>query len=181
VIRLFSFLVPKKDVDITLDIDGKMIPVEIPKEGGFRESMLEPQRSHPAVRVKNPVTVPLVKLALARSGDKGNSANVGIIARRPDYLPYIFTALTEERVADYMRHVLDPENGKVIRWDLPGINGLNFLLENSLGGGGISSLRVDPQGKAFAQQMLDFPVPVPEALAKEISQEEEHGRKVPIK
>jgi hypothetical protein len=55
--------------------------------------------------------------------------------------------------------------GNVTRWELPGINGFNFLLENSLGGGGMASLRIDAQGKGFAQQLLDFPVPVPDELA----------------
>jgi hypothetical protein len=64
-------------------------------------------------------------------------------------------------VTAYMQHVLDPQDGRVTRWELPGLNGFNFLLENALGGGGIASVRIDPQGKAFAQQLLDFPVPVP--------------------
>jgi hypothetical protein len=68
-------------------------------------------------------------------------------------------------VADWMRHTLDPEKGRVTRWALPGFHAFNFLLEHSLGGGGVASLRIDPQGKAFAQQLLEFPVPVPSALA----------------
>jgi hypothetical protein len=67
-----------------------------------------------------------------------------------------------------MQHVLDPQNGKVTRWQLPASHSLNFLLENSLGGGGVASLRIDPQGKAFAQQLLEFPVPVPKALAEQL-------------
>ena len=110
-------------------------------------------------------TVPLIKLAWARSGDKGNHANIGVIARKAEYLPYIKQALTSARVADFMAHTLDPESGKVHRWDLPGISALNFLLENSLGGGGVASLRIDPQGKAFAQQLLEIPIGVPQAMA----------------
>ncbi|PHS63424.1 MAG: hypothetical protein COB00_11865 [Alcanivorax sp.] len=68
-------------------------------------------------------------------------------------------------MADYMRHVLDPETGSVSRWELPGMHAFNFLLRNALGGGGIASLRIDPQGKAFAQQLLDMPVVVPNTLA----------------
>jgi hypothetical protein len=78
-------------------------------------------------------------------------------------------ALTDKVVADYMSHTLDPDTGKVSRWDLPGINAVNFLLENSLGGGGVASLRIDPQGKAFAQQLLQAAIPVPAALAKTLN------------
>lgn len=73
-------------------------------------------------------------------------------------------ALTEDAVAKWMAHTLAPETGRVTRWALPGIHGFNFLLEHSLGGGGVASLRIDPQGKAFAQQLLDFPVPVSTAI-----------------
>ena len=96
-------------------------------------------------------------LAYARSGDKGNSCNIGIIARDPGFLPYIKAALTEEAVAEYFEHFLD-EKGAVTRYELPGIHALNFLLENSLGGGGIASLRPDPLGKSFGQILLSFPM-----------------------
>jgi hypothetical protein len=108
--------------------------------------------------------VPLIEVAHARSGDKGNHSNIGVIARKTEYLPWIRAALTEANVADYMQHVLDPEKSKVIRYELPAMNALNFMLENALGGGGIASLRIDPQGKAFAQQLLDMPVKVPRKL-----------------
>jgi len=111
------------------------------------------------------LVVPLIKLAYGRSGDKGNHANVGIIARSAEYLPYIRAALTEDAVADYMAHT---EHTGVTRYDLPGINGLNFLLENALGGGGIASLRNDPQGKAYAQMLLDFPVNIPTSIGTKL-------------
>jgi hypothetical protein len=107
------------------------------------------------------MALPLIELALARSGDKGDSANIGVIARRPDYLPWLRAALTEQAVAEYFAHVLDPRRGRVRRYELPGIHALNFVLEHALGGGGVASLRADPQGKALAQQLLEFPVPVP--------------------
>jgi len=110
--------------------------------------------------------VPLVRLAVARSGDKGNHSNIGVMARKPEHLPWIAAALTPEAVAQWMAHTLDAEQGRVSRWYLPGSHSLNFLLENALGGGGVASLRIDPQGKAFAQQLLEFPVPVPRALAE---------------
>jgi hypothetical protein len=105
--------------------------------------------------------VPLVRLAWGRSGDKGDSANIGILARRPEYLPFIRAALSADAVAQWFAHLVQ---GPVHRYEWPGLDGLNFLLERALGGGGIASLRIDPQGKAYAQMLLDFPIPVPATL-----------------
>ena len=106
---------------------------------------------------------------MARSGDKGNHSNIGVIARAPEYLPWIAEALTPAVIVDWMSHVLDPLHGRVERWYLPGSHSLNFLLENALGGGGIASLRIDPQGKAFAQQLLEIPIAVPQHLADQLN------------
>lgn len=157
---------PKTLITPSVDIDGDVTVSEVPTNGGFAAGMISAQ---PAGETKTgDARVTLVKLAVARSGDKGNHSNIGVMARKPEYLPYIRAALTREAVTAYMQHVLDPQDGRVTRWELPGLNGFNFLLENSLGGGGIASVRIDPQGKAFAQQLLDFPVTVPAALAKEL-------------
>jgi len=107
-------------------------------------------------------TLPLIALAVGRSGDKGNSANIGLIARKPDYLPWIRAALMEEVVRDWFAHL---GVTKVERFELPGMNAFNFLLHDALGGGGVASLRVDAQGKAYAQMLMDYPIPVPSALA----------------
>ena len=110
--------------------------------------------------------MPLIRLALARSGDKGNHANIGVIARQKLYLPYLRDALTTDALRHYFAHVLDGgESGKVERWELPGTMSFNFLLHNVLGGGGAASLRTDPQGKAFAQMLLDYPVTIPAVMA----------------
>jgi len=105
--------------------------------------------------------VPLIRLAVARSGDKGDRANIGVLARRPDYLPYLRDALTAEVVRDWFAHTGTP---RVDRFDLPGLDALNFVLHDALGGGGAVSLRLDVQGKTYAQQLLHFPVTVPRAL-----------------
>jgi hypothetical protein len=76
--------------------------------------------------------------------------------------------MTPAVVADWMSHVLDPHNGRVERWYLPGTHSLNFLLENALGGGGVASLRIDPQGKAFAQQLLEIRIAVPQSIAEQL-------------
>ncbi len=170
VIRLWSCLVDKDLVKVQVESRGQTTDVEVAEGLDFTplgdQSVME---FIPEAAGDFNVTLPLVKLAIARSGDKGNHANIGVIARKPEYLPFITRALTEKAVASWMHHVLDPETGKVTRWIMPGIHGFNFLLENSLGGGGVASLRIDPQGKAFAQQLLEFPIPVPDELAQDLS------------
>ncbi|MDC5072962.1 acyclic terpene utilization AtuA family protein [Acinetobacter baumannii] len=163
VIKLFSFLIDKNQLNIEIDFEGKRYPVEIP-QGDSTEQLLTLTAGENAVYQGDEIEVPLIEIAHARSGDKGNHSNIGVIARKADYLPWIRAALTEQSVASYMQHVLDAEKGRVIRYELPGLNALNFMLENALGGGGVASLRIDPQGKAFAQQLLDMPVKVPAHL-----------------
>jgi hypothetical protein len=163
-IRLYSCLVPKSGVPVSVDLNQAETPVEVNAAGGFNAAKLIPQ-PYSEPDEDTDLAVPLIKLAWVRSGDKGDHSNIGVIARRAVFAPYIEAAVTEHAVAEWMRHVLDPEQGKVTRWSLPGFHAFNFLLEHSLGGGGVASLRIDPQGKAFAQQLLEFPVPVPAALA----------------
>ncbi|MFA2965241.1 DUF1446 domain-containing protein [Acinetobacter pittii] len=163
VVKLFSFLIDKNQVNVEIDLDGQRHAVEIPQSISTQQiNTLATGES--AMYQGNEIEVPLIEIAHARSGDKGNHSNIGVIARKADYLPWIRAALTEQAVASYMQHVLDAEKGRVIRYELPGLNALNFMLENALGGGGVASLRIDPQGKAFAQQLLDMPVKVPANL-----------------
>ena len=165
VVRLFSCLVPKRDVPVSIHTGGEESFIEIPHGEEFNpDALMRPDGSSESPD-DDGVIVPLIKLAYGRSGDKGNHANIGIIARRAEYLPYIRAALTKDAVANYMAHT---EHTGVTRYDLPGINGLNFLLENALGGGGIASLRNDPQGKAYAQMLLDFPVSIPTSMGKKL-------------
>ncbi|WP_165670279.1 acyclic terpene utilization AtuA family protein [Metapseudomonas otitidis] len=166
VIRLFSFLVDKSACSLEVELDGERHPVALPEAGSAGPTALAEDLHPPRPVGEADVRVPLIRLAVARSGDKGNHSNIGVMARRPEFLPWIAEALTPEAVVDWMAHVLDPQTGRVQRWYLPGTHSLNFLLENALGGGGVASLRIDPQGKAFAQQLLEFPVPVPRALAE---------------
>ncbi len=162
-IRLYSCLVPKSEVTVTIDLAGDNHTVDVNTEGGFDPAQLTEPSAHPDL-LDTDTTVPLIDLAWARSGDKGDHSNIGVIARHPDFVPFIEAALSESAVADWMAHTLNPETGKVTRWALPGFHAFNFLLEHSLGGGGVASLRIDPQGKAFAQQLLEFPVPVARAV-----------------
>ncbi|KAG0099035.1 hypothetical protein BGZ93_009432 [Podila epicladia] len=107
------------------------------------------------------VLVPLIRIAYARSGDKGDTANVGVIARDPKFYPYINQQLTAESVKEYMTHLVQ---GKVVRYEFPGIQALNFVLTRSLGGGGLSSLNLDRQGKSYGQMLLSYKVKVPKGL-----------------
>lgn len=106
--------------------------------------------------------VPLITLAWARSGDKGNTANIGVIARRPEWLPHLRAELTEARVAEWLAHRVQ---GSVTRYDVPGIHALNFVCTEALDGGGIASLRNDPLGKGMAQILLAMPVRAPKTLS----------------
>ena len=97
-----------------------------------------------------------------RSGDKGNKANIGIIARHPNLLPHIWDTFSEEKIVEIFSHFL--ENDKIDRHYLPGISGVNYVLHDVLGGGGTTSLRNDPQGKGYAQILLSCKISVPKNL-----------------
>ena len=165
VIRLFSFLADKSTCALEVELNGERTPVALPQLDTFSPAQIAAAVAVPTPTGQADSAVPLIKLAVARSGDKGNHSNIGVMARKPEYLAWIAAALSEGAVAEWLQHVLDAQSSKVSRWYLPGSHSLNFLLENALGGGGVASLRIDPQGKAFAQQLLEFPVPVPQALA----------------
>jgi hypothetical protein len=157
VVRLFSFLIDKSFVPVrVLGADGEDTSLV-----ARQFSVSEPEATRPdeAGAISSPlVSVPLITLAFGRSGDKGNSANIGVIARRLEFLPPIRAALTAEAVAAYFAHYV---RGRVERFEWPGMNAFNFVLYEALGGGGMASLRHDPQGKALAQALMDFPIPVP--------------------
>lgn len=108
-------------------------------------------------------TVKLLKIAHGRSGDKGNGSNVGIIARHPQIYTFLKDNLTADRVKDHMKYVC---KGTVERFELPNIGALNFLLNESLGGGGTVSLKLDAQGKTHASQVLRMDIDVPDDLLK---------------
>eukprot|EP00092_Neocalanus_flemingeri_P016270 GFUD01017615.1.p1 GENE.GFUD01017615.1~~GFUD01017615.1.p1 ORF type:complete len:624 (+),score=164.39 GFUD01017615.1:135-2006(+) len=151
-LKLYSFLYPKSNMDATVTLDGKE---ETYKCGSY------PEETIPKIEVEEPEllrgtnSIRLEDLAFTRSGDKGNSCNIGVIARDPAFLPYIREQITVEAVTDYFQHVFE-STPVVRRYDLPGVDALNFVLEASLGGGGIASLRPDPQGKAYGQILSDF-------------------------
>ncbi len=105
--------------------------------------------------------VKLITIAHGRSGDKGNGSNVGIIARHPKIYPFLVEKLTPEIIKEHMKYVC---KGKVDRYELPNIGALNFILHDSLGGGGTVSLKLDAQGKTHALQVLRMDIDVPQEL-----------------
>jgi hypothetical protein len=167
IVRLTSFLVPKSDVDATIECEGareSIVPI-VPDRPWTPAPVLSadatPNRAVDGTPVET-IDVPLIALAWARSGDKGDSANIGVIARDPAYVPILRDALTPERVAAYFAHLV---RGRVRRFDVPGIDAFNLTLDEALGGGGMASMRIDPLAKGMAQMLLDIPIAVPISLA----------------
>ncbi|MFQ5705393.1 MAG: hypothetical protein ACE5HT_15420 [Gemmatimonadales bacterium] len=105
--------------------------------------------------------VQLVELAHARSGDKGDTANIGLIALKPEYYPVLERQVTAGRVARHFRGLI---KGPVERFELPNLKALNFLLHGALGGGGTLSLKTDAQGKVFSTALLRMEIEIPRTL-----------------
>jgi hypothetical protein len=105
--------------------------------------------------------VPLARIAHARSGDKGDTANIGVIARHDRFYPALLREVTAARVKAYFGELV---KGEVVRYELPNLGALNFLLHEALGGGGTLSLRVDAQGKTLAGGLLGMEIEVEEVL-----------------
>ena len=163
-VRLFSFLVDKREVAPVVHVGGEAVACPDAVPPALPAPARAPATLPPACARQSGamVEVPLVALAWARSGDKGNDANIGVIARTAGNFPWIAAALEAETVARYFAYL---GVASVQRFFLPGISGLNFLLRDALGGGGTASLRNDPQGKGLAQILLDHPIPVPVGIA----------------
>jgi len=134
-------------------------------KGGYSPPLKEPTTYKNSDTIKTGFYTPLINLAFARSGDKGNHANIGVIAREPHFFPFIDKAINHKTISKLFKHVLV---GPVLKWQVPGINGINFLLKNSLGGGGMASLHIDPQGKSYAQQLLEYSVPISKKIYDQI-------------
>ena len=110
--------------------------------------------------------VKLLKVAHARSGDKGDTANVGLIAYKPEYYPMLVEQVTAERVKDHFKGICF---GEVERFEVPNLNALNFLLHESLDGGGTLSLKTDAQGKTYSAALLRMEIEVDDTLASQLS------------
>ncbi|GAA5235063.1 DUF1446 domain-containing protein [Verticiella sediminum] len=166
VVRLFSFLWPKRETPVTVQIDGRTLPVQIPSGASSEIGTAHEGRTHPptAIPAGETATVPLAAIAVARSGDKGDISNIALIARHPRFVALIAEQITEQAVAAYFAHLV---RGRVTRHDVPGVHAFNFVLEQALAGGGAASLRNDPLGKTLGQVLLGHPVRVPVAWLPE--------------
>ena len=170
VVRLFTFFVDKASLAAPTvrlgdgDVIGVDVPAGMPLEGSPVASADDnagtPEGdSHGANDAEEPmVELPLLAVAHARSGDKGDASNVAIFCRRPEYMPHLRRVLTAGRMA---AHFAEQVRGPVVRFEAPGLHAFNFVMENALGGGGMASMRIDPLGKAYGQRALEMIVPVP--------------------
>ena len=166
VLKPCAFLIAKTRVAARVVIDGEARLVEQRRDGASEPVQLAPGDAtiapiEPAQDESDMVTVPLIAVAYARSGDKGDTSNVGVIARSFELLGHLARELSADRVQTYLAHLV---RGPVTRYELPGIGAFNFMLEQALGGGGMASLRNDPLGKGMAQIVLSMPVRIPRRL-----------------
>jgi hypothetical protein len=163
-VRLFTFFLDKSVLGRPkLQIgDGPTVEVDVPFDGGYVAPQPNSVASTDGIPDEVMVDMPLARLAYARSGDKGNSSNIAIIARKPEYLPLLRREVTPERVVAQLGHLV---GGPAQVFEAPGLNALNFLIADALGGGGMASLRIDPQGKAYGQMALEMTIPVPKSWA----------------
>jgi len=160
VFRMFAFLWPKSKVPVHLAIDGiGQLPVETTAApASVHELPAGARHAHASVPAGARKRLPLHRLAVARSGDKGDTVNIAVIAREPRFVPAIAEQLSAGRVGEYFAHLV---RGEVARYDVPGVHAFNFVLQQALAGGGAASLRNDPLGKTFAQALLGCEIEVP--------------------
>ncbi|WP_213956595.1 MULTISPECIES: acyclic terpene utilization AtuA family protein [unclassified Variovorax] len=166
-IKPFSFTLDKQTVPVSFVMDEVRHPVAMASGTGdgaatdattpaeWKDEAGEPMRE-----------VRLIDLAWARSGDKGNLSNIGIVARKPEWLPLLWDRVSESAVGSYFAHMV---HGKVERFHLPGTASMNLLLHDALDGGGPSSMRLDPLGKGMAQMLLDMSISVPASVAAQLA------------
>jgi hypothetical protein len=166
-IRLFTFFVDKSTLpppEVTVARD-EPVQVQIPI-GGIGPTALQTAAATRHMEdsgeedsgEEESEEVPLLQVAHARSGDKGNSSNIAIFCRKPEYAACLRTQLTAERIA---AHFIEVADGPVERFEAPGLAAFNFVIQNALGGGGMASARIDPQGKSYGQRALEMKVRVP--------------------
>lgn len=154
--RLFSFLLDKQRLPAArVHLDGQTHAAPLPAVRCATPVSTVPPAGPTAPASPGDASAALITLAHGRSGDKGDSSNIAIIARYADDLPLLRRELTPERVRAHLGHLV---RGSVVRYEVPGLNALNFLLQEALDGGGPSSLRPDPMGKGMAQQLLGMVV-----------------------
>ena len=167
VVRLYTFLIDKARLSIPrISIADESFEVPIDTRAAHTlQSCAEcdPGAAQQVPEDQEMIMVPLMALAHARSGDKGNSSNIAIFCREPESMAHLRLCLTPQRVAEHFAGIVD---GNVTRYEAPGLYAFNFVLDDALGGGGMASRRLDSQGKAFAQRALEMMVRVPKNLVQ---------------
>ena len=166
-IKQFAFLWPKNKVAVSLWDINTDCATSVMAYAEAQKPILEKPSFGLAIQSEIPVgdrftEGPLIQWAYARSGDKGNISNIGVIARKAEYLPYIKSALSTEAVKNYLSFSV---KGNATRYDLPGIDAINFVCEQALDGGGMASLRNDALGKGMAQILLSMSIRMPKGIA----------------
>jgi hypothetical protein len=152
--------VPRKLVTQHLFFDGKS--EDFPCDVGAGAPIVKPDEGPEPASASGPrVKVPLGRIAHARSGDKGDVCNIGVIALSPELYPEIVRELTAERVGEFFRSLA---KGKVTRYRLDNLGALNFTMQQALGGGGTLSLQLDNQGKTASQGLLTMEIEVAASL-----------------
>lgn len=160
VVAQFAFLLNKSDVVPVVSVDGVSLGFVPPHQHHAPAPL--PSAPPQAAPYDGPFsTCRLIDIAVARSGDKGNSANVGLMARRPEFYEVLCREVTPQKVAAWFGHVT---RGAVSCYAAPGMGAINFVLRDTLDGGGTSSLHLDKLAKTYGQQLLAMPVRVPSAL-----------------
>jgi hypothetical protein len=164
VVRLYTFFIDKSrlmSARVQLAQEAAF-EVAVPVAGGYRPMEVHPEEVAGLPPDEELVEVPLLKLAHARSGDKGNTSNIAIFCRKPEYMTHLRRVLTAARMAEHFSGLV---HGQVQRYEAPGLAAFNFLMHDALGGGGMASLRLDAQGKAYGQRALEMKVAVPASWA----------------
>ncbi len=159
VLHMVAFLIPRESVTALVDVDGtpQACPDRCPAGVPLSITSRPPVPELPA---PGGAVVPLEKIAFTRSGEKGETVNVGVIARDPAYLPAIRAALTPQALADWFAHLFrDPAQAQIQIYDLPGLNAINVVLGGALPGGINASSRLDSAAKSVGQQLLPFQLP----------------------
>lgn len=166
-LKFFSYLAPKESTQIEIELSTghqetytEPKPVSSPRANGEDAKVGNESVTPGSSSISGEFAYRLSELAFLRSGDKGDTCNIGVVARTPEIYPVLKAHLTAASVEAYFHHKFSGnEKGTLCqRYELPGVYGLNFVLKNSLGGGGIASLNPDPQGKGYAQQLADFTI-----------------------
>jgi len=162
--RVHSTLIDKKNVPVLVQLNDQIIIEQcyLSEADSPDSALAKFDFTQTELNAVNPQSdwqeVTLEQLAYARSGDKGDNANIGVIARKPEYMALISQQLTAEVIAKYFAHTIE---GEVTRYEIPGFNALNFFITKALGGGGTASVRLDSQAKTFAQMLLSLKIKVP--------------------